>query len=365
MTDAEAVVREVLDTPPPSALRETANPPVVNSSFSTILPALQIAWDSTSLGALKTCPEYYNLSIRLGYTLHGDNPHFVFGLICHSAREMYDRLRAGNLDWRYYRRLRRIGVTRAMAREACGPGLATHNDALICVMRYIFCATWNFEKRRPWHSDEPTKNRETLLRTMVWFLDQFQNDPMETYIRADGAPAVELSFRFDSGIETQTTGETFIFCGHLDKVARFHNRLWVNDMKTTKGALSTEFFDRYTPDNQMSMYSLAGTMVLHEPIAGVMIDGIQVLVTGSRFQRGQVTRTKAQIEEWHLDAAWWLAQAESFALANHWPQNDKSCDKFGGCQFRMVCGASPEVRPTLLKNHYARRVWDPLQTREA
>jgi hypothetical protein len=41
------------------------------------------------------------------------------------------------------------------------------------------------------------KNRETFISLVVDYLDHFGIDPAETYIKSDGTPAVELSFRFE------------------------------------------------------------------------------------------------------------------------------------------------------------------------
>lgn len=362
MNDLELSIREILSAETESM--KEREPEVANSSFSTILPSLQIAWDSTSLGALETCPEFYNLSIRQGYTTHTENVHLTFGILVHSVREMYDRLRIGGVDWRYYRHLRRFGVGRSVARKACREKLG-HRDATICVLRFILCATWDFKRKRPWISDEPTKNRETLFRATIWYLDQYQNDLLETFVRKDGRPAVELSFRFDSGIKSELTGESFILCGHLDRVALYQDKLWICDVKTTKYNLDESFFAKYYIDDQMSLYSLAGTLILHEPIRGVMIDGWQTLANGNRFQRGEVTRTPAQIEEWLLDTAYRLRQAEQFARDNHWPKRPNSCFRYGRfCEFFEVCASDPALREHKLKTMFKKRTWDPMKTRE-
>ena len=47
----------------------------------------------------------------------------------------------------------------------------------------------------PMEFEDTIKTRFTLLRSVVWYLEQFENDPCETVILADGRPAVELSFR--------------------------------------------------------------------------------------------------------------------------------------------------------------------------
>lgn len=319
-------------------------------SFSQILPLLQLAWDSTSLGELKTCARRYQYNILEGYVTRTENVHLRFGSEFHAALEYYDRLRARESRYEpdFYIR----------------PPGASHEDALLGAVRFTLERTWDEKLGRPWTSDEPTKTRDTLIRSIIWYLDQFENDPCETIILNSGEPAVELSFRFEIGIQSKLTGEEFVVCGHLDRVARFQDRKWIMDRKTTKSTISEETFNNYTPDNQMTLYTFAGNIIMDEPIAGVILDVAQVVVTFSRFQRRALQRTPAQLEEWTRDLAHWLAVAESHVAQNYWPQNDKACHLFGGCPYRPVCSASPEIRPALLSALYTRRSWDPLVTRE-
>ena len=44
---------------------------------------------------------------------------------------------------------------------------------------------------------ENTKTVRLLISLVVDYLDHFDNDPAETYIKSDGTAAVELSFRFE------------------------------------------------------------------------------------------------------------------------------------------------------------------------
>jgi len=307
-------------------------------SFSATYLHHQIAWDSTSLGLLKECPRKYEYNILKGHVSHGDNPHLKFGTEFHSAIENYHYCTAFGLD---------------------------HDTALKSALRQALIMTWNDALGRPWASDEPTKTRETLIRSIVWYLDQFINDPCETVIQFDGLPAVELSFRFEIDLKSGLTNEPYILCGHLDRVVTFQDQRWITDVKTTKTQLSPEYFLRYSPDNQMSLYSTAGVIVFDESIAGLIVDAGQIGVTFSRFQRQPIRRTKSQLSEWLKDTELWIKAAERYATDNYWPMNDKSCGLYGGCPYRQVCGASPEIRPKLLQSLYDQRSWDPLQIRGA
>jgi hypothetical protein len=49
-----------------------------------------------------------------------------------------------------------------------------------------------------WQSEHNFKNKDTLVRSVVWYLEEFKDDPCETVILGDGRPAVELTFTFQS-----------------------------------------------------------------------------------------------------------------------------------------------------------------------
>jgi hypothetical protein len=308
----------------------------MNSSFSPHLPTLQFAWDSTSLSALKECPRKYYYSIVLGYQSKHRSFHLDFGIFYHEALEAYDRAKALGSD---------------------------HEASCVAAVRRALVSSWNTDLNRPWISGDNYKNRFTLIRTIVWYLEQFRDDPIETIILAGGQPAVELSFRYNFPHHFSSTGEDAIYCGHLDRLGSIGGGLWVVDRKTTQHAIDDRYFQRYSPDNQMSAYAYAGKIVYNIPVQGVIVDAAQVLVTFSRFRRGFANRTDSQLAEWQRDAGYYIAQAELYATSNYWPQNDKSCFNYGGCPYREICARSPEVRERWLEANYVKRVWDPLVTR--
>ena len=309
----------------------------VRLSFSQMLPNHQLAYDSTSLGALKRCPRYYQYNIILGYITRGESVHLRFGFEYNNALVTYAKCRAKGQD---------------------------HETATLSAVRYALEHTWDQTLGRPWTSDEPTKTRETLIRSVIWYLDKFEDDPMQTLVLANGEAAVELPFRIHIDIDSGLTGESYLLCGYLDRKVEFAGGAWITDWKSTKYALDEKYFQRYSPDNQVSQYAFAGIMIGSEPIKGVVIDAVQLGVTFSRFQRSQIGRTPSQLEEWLYDSMHYIRQNESYVKNGYWPQNDTSCEKYGGCPYRQVCSASPEIRPQLLKQLYHQRSWDPLVVRE-
>jgi len=307
-----------------------------NSSFSRLLPGLQLAIDSTSLGEFKTCPRKYLYRVVLGWTPRAESVHLTFGILLHQARELYDHLR---VDGR------------------------SHDEALRQTVHRALRDTWNSDLQRPWISDHKYKNRLTLLRTIVWYLDEkAREDVLQTVVLANGKPAVELSFRFDSGL-TSSTGEPVLLCGHLDRIAKLGDEAYIVDIKSTGGTLGPGFFSQFIPDNQFSLYSLAGRVAFETPVAGIIVDGAQVAIGFSRFERGLVGRSAEQLDEWLEDVSVWIGQMDEAARNASWPMNDKACHHYGGCPFRPVCSRPPGARQQWLQADYTKRIWDPLRVR--
>jgi hypothetical protein len=211
---------------------------------------------------------------------------------------------------------------------------------------------------------------------VVWYLDQFENDPAKTVILNDGRPAVELSFQFDldwgprisrnvpGATVTEESTQPYILCGHLDRVVEYMDSLFVMDRKTTTTTPSAYYFNSFEPNNQMSLYTLASKVILGSPIKGVIIDAAQVLADSSRYVRGFTYRTSDQLDEYVKDLEYWFNLAESYAEADYWPMNDTACDKYGGCRFRDICSKSPSVREQFLKSAFEKgERWNPLRIR--
>src|SRR5271167_2659407 len=167
----------------------------------------QIFWDSTSLGSLKDCPRKYYYSIVCGVVPASTSVHLRFGILYHSSLEHYDHKRAAG---------------------------AAHEDALLSAVDYALRNSWEHRLNRPWISDHEEKNRFTLVRTVVDYLDHFcdENETLQTVILPNGKPAVELSFSFDTSYMSPV-GRPYKIAGHIDRLARMHGQTFVSDRKTT------------------------------------------------------------------------------------------------------------------------------------
>lgn len=301
--------------------------------WSPTIPNFPLFWDSTMLGLLKECPKKFHYQIILGFQPKGLNVHLYFGQLFHAGLERYEHARAAGQD--------HDAATLAMVKWTMEASGLRDEDG-----------TWT-----PWESGDPIKNRYTLVRSLVWRVEDRLASPLATVILANGKPAVELSFRFHA---FDLGSEPITFCGHLDRLVHFEAANWVEDHKTTKGALDARFFASFTPHNQFSLYTIAGRVVLGDKCQGVMVAGVQVGVGFTRSAVRSVPRPAPVLDEWLADAQWWITQARSMALANHWPMNDKSCGNYFGCAFAKVCGVSPHHRPSWLKMDFDPWTWNPL-----
>ena len=321
---------------------------LTHGSTSPSLPDtfIQFAWDSTCLGLIKTCPRLYQYTMIDGYVGKGESIHLRFGQEYHQALQDYDIARAEGID---------------------------HEDAIHSSISELVRRTHD------WSVDETVKpgkykNRQTLVSLVVDYLDHYVDDPAETYIKSDGKPAVELSFRFELDFGPGHPGDSdsvthpYLLCGHMDRVVSFNDQLFVMDHKTTTTTPSQYYFNQYEPHNQMTLYTIAGQVVLNAPIKGVIVRAAQILLDKEhRFVSGFTLRTPDQLDEWMEDLRLHLERAEEYATRGYWPMNDTACDKFGGCKFRGVCSKSQSVREIYLNSDFEQlpleERWNPLRSR--
>lgn len=299
--------------------------------------SIQYAWDATSLDALKKCPRYYQYTLVDNWKGKGDNIHLRFGIEVHQAIEDFEHAKAAGYK---------------------------HFDALHLTIRALIDRIDDWDPNpTPGKRSEVLKSKENLVRTVVWYLDHYEDDAAKTVILDNGKPAVELTFAFELPFKVQ--GQNYMLCGHLDKLVRYSGDLYVMDHKTSTTTLGASFFNSWDPNNQMTVYTIASQTIMKSPIKGVIVDGIQVADSFIRPVRSFTMRAPQRLDEWLQDLGLWLEQARYYAKINYWPQNDTACSMYGGCVFREVCSKSPAVRETFLKSRFTQEGerWNPLKPR--
>lgn len=295
---------------------------------------LQFGWDSTSITLAEECLYKYKLRMIEGWQPERKSVHLLFGGWYATALENFHKLTASGIDY---------------------------DEALLSVIRDALVATWHFDEDGnslgPWQSDHNAKTRENLIRTIVWYLEQFRDDPCQTVILSDGTAATEHSFALpvDDGI---------ILSGHLDRLVNYSDKIYVQDQKTTGSTITPRFFEQFNLSTQMSLYTFAGKAIFSLPVKGVIIDGAQIAVGFTRFERGFTFRDDTQLDEWYDHTMHHIQLTRKATAENYFPMNTTSCNNYGGCEFRHVCSKSPAVRKQFLKADFVQgKRWDPLEAR--
>lgn len=281
---------------------------------------LQYVWNSHSLSSWLKCPRYYQYTVIEGY--RGRNTHFEFGGWYAGALQTFYTARAAGAD---------------------------REEAIRAAVRFALIESWNHDRDpegvripgtgAPWDSAHNLKDRGTLIRTIVWYFEEFKTDlPVLTF---NGAPAVELrvSLEIDDGL---------ILAGTLDRVVTYDDSPWVMDQKTTGTTITPRYFEQWKPNTQMSTYTFLGNATFAESVRGVVIDAAQIAVGFTRFTRGTTARTNGELEEWYDGAMSAFHAARAATREQRFPMNPESCHNYGGCAFRQICSRSPEVRKNFL-----------------
>jgi hypothetical protein len=161
---------------------------------------------------------------------------------------------------------------------------------------------------------------------------------------ANGKPAVELSFRFGSGIGF-SDGEEIEFSGHLDRAASGgpNSPVYIVDNKSTGKSINSDYVLQYTPDPQISHYYIGGKGRLQLPGLGDLDRRqCQVLANAVDLKRFQVARTASQISEYYQNVAALVETYDGYRKRRYWPMNESACHI---CPFRRgLCSHDPGSR---------------------
>lgn len=320
----------------------------MNGSFSP--EGVQVVWDSTSIGLAKTCLKKYQYKLIEGWSNPNLSVHLRFGQHYASALEhYYKHVALGMSEEDAVVEVVWEALRDTWDRPDPYAGVTDQNSAEVEAR----IARGQIGEGAPWNSMHNIKTRETLIRSIVWYLDHFKDDPAPVHILADGKPAVEYSFAIpvDNGIT---------FTGHLDRLVDYAGHPYVMDQKTSGSTIGPSFFDQFNPNIQMSMYTFAGQVALGVPVKGVIIDAAQIAVGFTRFERNFTMRTEDQLEEWYENVMYTIAEAQRATRNGFFPMNEASCGNYGGCEFRHICSKSPRVREQFLSSNFVKNdPWDP------
>lgn len=371
--------------------------------FCETLPTQLRAWDATSLRSYMTCPRRYQYEIVEGWRREGT--HTQWGSLYHGAVEEYDRARVEGLnkedalDRAYQWALENSGAylepaigmqpewqpwgsawlpfwtcTDPGPIAKSGPRKGQHMEERRCINakhpqqghQPRICPLCGHDTVETWqwvHADS-TKNRHTLLRAVVWYVDeQREEGGVQPYAFPDGKAAVELSFQVPLPVNNPD-GTPYILCGHIDSLAQFGEEVGIRERKTTKASVGTQYFDRYSPDIQIDTYDLVGSVMFPTLLSRwVMLEATQTGEGFARFHRHFISSTEGRRSEFLNDLIRWINRAEADAKSGYYPKNEAACYSHGGCPFREICNKDPASRQRWLEAEFTKKHWNPLKER--
>jgi hypothetical protein len=304
-------------------------------SFSKEAPGRQLVLDSTSVKAMFHCPRRYYYELILGLRTPQQSRDLIFGLAYQEALVEYELCRAGG------------GSHEHSIQSALQVGLIRGKDLPV-------------DPKADGEGTTPIKKRKDMLAlAIVTYCDQFGiNDPIQTLRLTNGKPAVELSFRFGAGIGFPD-GEEVEFSGHLDRAASSGSGapVYIVDNKSTGKQINSDYVLQYTPDPQISHYTIGGKVAFHFEVTGVLIDACQVLANAVDLKRFPVSRTPDQISEYYQNVEALVHTYDGYRKARYWPMNESACHI---CPFRRgLCSHQPGVRRLHASLDFIKHAWDP------
>ena len=301
---------------------------------------VQWAFDATSVSAFETCPRYYQLAYLQGWKPNYISEHLIFGGVYAAALERFHKL-----------------VAEGTERE----------QAIVEVVRLALVETWDHNRDEngnrvkgtgeAWNSLHNLKTRGNLIRTIVWYFDHFEEDPITVLTLESGKAAAELSFSLDFG-------DDLLWCGHLDAAVEYTGHPYVMDQKTSGTTITPRYFEQFNPNIQMGGYSWAGQQILGSPVKGVIIDAAQIAVGFTRFERSFIHYPTPLLNEWYDMTHLTIEDIRRSTREQEFRMNRTACSNYGGCQFRKVCQRIPEHRERVLRAEFKQAPrWDPLERR--
>ena len=292
-----------------------------------------MAFDSTMLGAFRSCPHKYYREYFQHWKRIEESPDLVAG-----------KAFAAGVD---------------AARKAYYNDKIEDTDACIGVGVQALI--------REWGSYEPPADHVKSLDRMIGALDEyfqhygFITDHIQPLMQ-DGKAAVEFSFALPiPGTTHPTTGDPILYTGRFDMLGLYNNAIFGIDEKTTK-QLGASWYKNWTLRSQFTGYCWAAKEYGY-PVAGFIVRGISILKTKYGHAESIQYRPDWFIDQWLEQVRRDINRMITCWEEGYWDFNlDTACTHYGGCVFTEVC-TNPKPDEVLVRD-FQKRIWDPMEREE-
>jgi hypothetical protein len=208
---------------------------------------------------------------------------------------------------------------------------------------------------------EEAKTCDRMVGALEYYLSEYplDSDPARISIIA-GVPAVEWRFALPLPFNHPETGEPLLYAGRTDAIMDFAGARYAEDDKTTK-QLGAKWANQWELRSQFMGYAWAGRE-LGLGLQGTLVRGVSILKTKYETAQAIVNSPDWKIDEWVRHRDHLILQAiTAYTDSGYWePALDDTCNEYGGCTFKGVCGVPPERRPNWLATNFEESTWNPL-----
>lgn len=205
-----------------------------------------------------------------------------------------------------------------------------------------------------------SKTLDRMIGALEFYFSEYplEDDPARISTIA-GVPAVEWRFALPLPFTNPDTGQPLLYAGRTDMICDFAGARYAEDDKTTK-QLGARWADQWELRSQFMGYAWAGRE-LDLGLQGTIVRGVSILKTKYETAQAIVNSPDWKIEEWVAHRDHLIRNALRFYQEGYWePALDDTCNEYGGCSFKSVCGIPPERRINWLTTNFEESTWNPL-----
>lgn len=289
-------------------------------------------WDSTMLGAFRSCPQKLYRSYIEHWKPKTESVHLVAGGAFARGIEV--------------------------ARKAFYEERMSEADAVATGLEALLVAYGDFETP-PDSAKSPTR----MAGALEFY---FENYPLEGASAVpltfpNGKLAIEFSFAEPLDIMHPVTGDPILYTGRCDMIADFCGGQYTVDEKTTS-QLGASWPKQWEMRSQFTGYQWAANRAGLN-VQGTLVRGVSILKTKYDHLQHVTYRSPYEVNRWldqtHRD----IARAIEMWKDDYWDYSlDHACAEYGGCSMVNVCkSAEPEA---WLPMYFEKRVWSPLDRKE-
>lgn len=283
--------------------------------------------DATALSAMR-CPRKFNLANIHRWTKGNDkNIHLI------------------------------AGAAYAKGLEVARLAYCNGQDPEECLELGVLALTEEYGDADP--GDE-SKTLDRMVGALEYYLSEYplDDDPARISIIA-GVPAVEWRFALPLPFNHPDTGEPLLYAGRTDAIMDFCGARYAEDDKTTK-QLGSKWANQWELRSQFMGYAWAGRE-LGLGLQGTLVRGVSILKTKYETAQAIVNSPDWKIDEWAQHRDFLITNALRYYKEGYWePALDDTCNEYGGCTFKSVCGVPPERRINWLETNFEESTWNPL-----